>query len=102
MIAPKDATSAYIYIGFSGASGNTYDVDAVLFEKTSYADFYFDGTTGYRNTDDILWENGGNNTNARSLYYKNKVSSLSRLPAVIPEYLPVWSNWALYTGVPTS
>jgi hypothetical protein len=76
--------------------------DAALFEESSYAEAYFDGVTGYRNTDDILWENGGTNANARSLYYRNKVSATSRLPVVLPEYLPVWSNWALFTGVPTS
>jgi len=100
--APSTAATATIIFTFAGVSGNLYYVDAVLFEANSYADVYFDGSTGYRNTDDIFWENGGTNANARSLYYKNKVSSISRLPVVIPEYLPIWSNWALYTGVPTS
>jgi hypothetical protein len=100
--APATATTATITFTFAGVSGNLYYVDAVLFEANSYADFYFDGSIGYKYTDDILWENGGTNANARSLYYRNKVSATSRLPVVIPEYLPVWSNWALYTGVPTS
>jgi hypothetical protein len=100
--APATAVTATITFTFAGVSGNLYYVDAILFEANSYADSYFDGSTGYRNTDDVLWENGGTNANSRSLYYRNKVSAISRLPVVIPEYLPVWSNWALYTGVPTS
>jgi hypothetical protein len=101
--APTNATAVVVTVTVNSvATSEVHYFDAALLEQTSYANSYFDGTTGYRNTDDILWENGGNSTNARSLYYKNKVSSLSRLPVVIPEYLPVWSNWALFTGVPTS
>jgi hypothetical protein len=100
--APSTAVTATIIFTFAGVSGNLYYVDAILFETNSYADFYFDGSIGYRNTDDILFENGGTNANARSLYYKNKVSAISRLPVVLPEYLPAWSNWALFVGVPTS
>jgi len=100
--APSNAATASISFIFAGASTNTYNVDAVMFEASATLNPYFDGTTGYNITDDLMWENNGTNANSRSLYHKNKTTAVNRLATVIPEYLPAWSNWALFTGITVS
>lgn len=102
MIAPATATTATITFTFAGANGHTYTVDAILFESTSVVNAYFDGVTGYNFTDDLLWENNGTDSTSRSLYYKNKTTAVSRLGTVVPDYLPAWSNWVLFTGIPSA
>jgi hypothetical protein len=101
--APLNTTAVVVTVRvISAAISEVHYFDAALLEQTSYADKYFDGTTGYNFTDDLMWESSGTNSTSRSLYHKNKTTAVARLAAVLPEYLPAWSNWALFTGIPSS
>ena len=103
--SPSNAASAVIVFNFTGSSGDYYYVDSVLFEESAYANPYFDGSMGYSDTNDIMWEQtsggvAGTASNSRSLYYPNKVLAKSRLDSVLSEYLPIGSTWALFIGKP--
>lgn len=96
-VAPSNAAKANISFVFSGASSDVYSVDAVMFERSSYLNPYFDGDTGYYFTEDLRWENGSN-TGGRSLYYKNRTAAVTRLKALLPDYLPYGSSFAVFVG----
>jgi hypothetical protein len=103
MISPATATTATITLTFTGASSNIYYVDSVLFESSATVNAYFDGSTGYNNTDDIVWEQNaagtkGTASTGRSLYYPNKVLTQNRLNAVLADYLPLGSTYAVFIG----
>jgi hypothetical protein len=69
-----------------------------MFEAASYSQPYFDGSTGYYETDDLLWENGSP-VDGRSFYYRNRVNVTKRLSTVLPDYIPYGAQWALFAGV---
>jgi hypothetical protein len=96
--SPENAVKAIMFIDFTSVSGRVLSVDAVMFEAASYAQAYFDGSTGYYETDDLLWEDGSA-VNGRSLYYRNRVSVVQRLSTVLPDYIPYGAQWALFAGV---
>ena len=98
LVSPSNAAFAFVFIDFTSTSGNVISVDAVMFEAASYAQTYFDGSTGYYETGDILWENGSA-VNGRSLYYRNRVNVTKRLATVLPDYVPYGAQWALFAGV---
>jgi len=97
MTAPSTAAVAEISFTFSGANGNIYYVDSVLFELAASALPYFDGGTGYRMTNDLMWESSSS-TDGRGLYYKNKSAAMDRLNAELTEYIPMGATFALITG----
>jgi hypothetical protein len=102
MVSPETAVLGVLNIDVASDSGSsTISVDAALFESASYAQAYFDGSTGYYQTDDLLWENG-DDVNGRSLYYKNRVVVTKRLSAVIGDYVPYGAQWALFVGLTVS
>jgi hypothetical protein len=75
----------------------------VLFEASATVNGYFDGGTGYFVLDDLMWEQNaakttGTDSTARSLYYPNLSLTKSRLDAVINDYLPMGSTYALFIG----
>lgn len=96
-IAPTNAATALVSIFFYGASGDEYFVDAVLFERATGLNQYFDGDTGYYIEDDLLWEDGLTGL-GRSLYYKNRLAATSRLNSVISDYIPIGSLYAIFVG----
>lgn len=96
-VAPSNAAKANISFVFSGASSDVYSVDAVMFERSSYLNPYFDGDAGYYFTEDLRWENGSN-TSGRSLYYRNRTASVTRLKNLIPDYIPYGSSFAVFVG----
>jgi hypothetical protein len=103
MIAPATAVTALITFTFTGTTGHFYYIDSVLFENSYTVNSYFDGSTGYNNTDDLVWEQNaagtkGHPSDSRSLYYPNKQLVQSRMRAVLPDYLPIGSNYALIVG----
>ena len=103
MIAPATATKATITLTFTGANAHIYYVDSVLFEASQAVNPYFDGSTGYNNTDDLMWEQNaagtaGTSVTARSLYYPNRVLVQNRLNTVLPDYLPFGTNYAVFIG----
>lgn len=99
MTSPSNATIAVVSFTFSGANGNVYYVDSVLLELAASALPYFDGGTGYRMTDDLLWESSSA-LNGRGLYYKNRSASIARLNTELTEYIPMGATFALITGRP--
>jgi phage tail-like protein len=95
-IAPSNAAKANVSFVFAGAASDEYDIDAVMFERSSYLNPYFDGYTGYLLMDDVRWDGG--TVGKRSMYYRNRASSVIRLKAVIEDYLPIWSTYAVYVA----
>ena len=103
MVAPTDAVSATIKFSFGGAPSLIYYVDSVLFEEATSANPYFDGSTGYFNYDDVMWEqnaqgNKGTSNTGRSYYYPNQMLAQARLDTVINDYLPMGTSHALFIG----
>jgi hypothetical protein len=103
MTSPATAATATITVTFAGTSGHIYYVDSVLFEKSGYVNAYFDGGTGYNETNDIMWERNaagttGTASTGRSLYYPNKLLTQTRLNAVLTDYLPLGSTYAVFIG----
>jgi len=105
MISPATATTATLTLTFGGFSpyGHTYYVDSVLFEASATVNAYFDGGTGYNNTDDLIWEQNaagtkGTSETGRSLYYPNRLLTQNRLNAVLADYLPLGSTYAVFIG----
>jgi hypothetical protein len=96
--SPVNAAKAMVFIDFTTVSGRVVSVDAAMFEAAPYLQAYFDGSTGYYETDDLLWEDGSA-VNGRSLYYRNRTNVTKRLSAVLPDYLPYGAQWALFVGV---
>jgi hypothetical protein len=97
MVSPATASIAVINFVFNGANGNVYYVDSVLFELAASALPYFDGGTGYRMTDDLIWESNSV-TDGRGLYYKNRSAAIARLNTELTEYIPMGATFALITG----
>lgn len=96
--SPANAVKAMVFIDFTSVSGRVLSVDAAMFEAAPYTQPYFDGSTGYYETDDLLWEDG-DAVNGRSLYYRNRLNVTKRLSVVLPDYLPFGTQWALFVGV---
>jgi Carbohydrate binding domain len=97
-IAPATAAYAQITIKIPNtANAEVHYVDAVLLEQAAAANPYFDGTYGYYQSDDLLWENGTPNA-GRSFYYKNRQTVTKRLTSVMPDYLPFGAPWALFVA----
>lgn len=88
---------AYSATAFSaGDAGKQVAFDGALFEPGDSLNPYFDGSTGYHLSTDMLWK--GNNTNLDySLYYKNRLNITTRLRSVINDYMVAGSNWAIFT-----
>ena len=107
MYAPATAVEAYIRFIITGASGNVYYVDSVLFEQSDTVNAYFDGNTGYNVTDDLTWEQNaagtkGTASTGRSLYYPNRVTTQNRLNAVLADYVPLGTSYAAIIGTTIS
>lgn len=100
---PATAVTVDVYFTYSGLSGAGvyYYLDAVMFEAASYAQDYFDGSTGYYEIGDILWQDG-DATNGNSLYYRNRVNVTTRLSTVLPDYVAHGAQWALFAGITPS
>jgi hypothetical protein len=96
--APATAVSAKLVFTYATANTRINYLDAVMFEAASYVQTYFDGSTGYYKTDDLLWEDGSA-VNGRSLYYRNRVNVTTRLATVLPDYVPYGARWALFAGI---
>lgn len=92
--APEGVSYAVVVASWTPSS---YDLsivfDAALFEKNAFVDSYFDGTSGFANVSDLMWE--GTPNESRSHYYKNFATIYSRLNEMIPEYLTYGSTFEL-------
>lgn len=96
------AVKAKVKIEFTTANGHEVWTDALLFEPSGYVLPYFDGSAGYMETNDLLWETTNTSVNdavnGRGLYYLNRVTTYKRLKAVLQDYLPADSTWATFIG----
>lgn len=96
--APTNAKNAIIKLSWSGGTGNVLFIDAVLFERSAYIASYFDGTGGYLQTSDLVWE--GASGLSKSHYYKNRALVQNRLSATVGEYITHGTPWAIFVAQP--
>ena len=100
--APAGTTKAKVKLLYTSENTREVFADALLFERSSYLQPYFDGSTGYAETADLLWESHGATTNdavgGRSLYYRNRVVTYKRLKSVLGDYVPNRAPWATFIG----
>lgn len=101
-VAPSNAAKAKVQLSYTTANTHEVYADAVLFEVSSYVQPYFDGSTGYAETTDLMWEttntSANDAVNGRSLYYRNRVVTYKRLNAVLCDYVPERAPIALFIG----
>jgi len=100
--APENAVHAKVSAIIAGQpailAGEEYFIDAVLFERASYLYPYFDGSIGYQQTGDLIWE--GTAGSSRSHYYKNRINVQVRLADTVGDYLPYSIPWAIFLAQP--
>lgn len=86
--ALSPSTAAYAKIKFVWDNpniGQAIHLDSCMFERSTIAKPYFDGTTGFSSISDLVWESTP--YESRSHYYKNRVATQLRLAAQLPNYL---------------
>lgn len=105
VIGTAPATAAYVVpqvmsssAFVSGDSGKIVYFDGALFEPGESVNPYFDGTYGYLESYDMVWE-GGNSTTGRGMYYRNLYNTAIRLRVVMADFLPYDATHAIFTGV---
>lgn len=94
---PAGNTAINASFEFDTASGRTNYLDAVLLELDDTVNTYFDGSTGYNQVTDLLWEDN-DDINGKSYYYTNRSNVTRRLYSAIEEYMPFGSTWAITHG----
>ena len=65
-----------------------------MLESSTSLGTYFDGSIGFSEATDLLWE--GTPNESRSYYYKNRNAVLKRLTAQLPGYIYLKQWFALY------
>jgi hypothetical protein len=80
------------------AAGYGILMDSLMFEKSAFANDYFDGNFGYADSADLVWEGTANQS--RSHYYRNRGAIYYRLKATLPDFLPTGSTFATYYSQP--
>jgi hypothetical protein len=95
--APELAATAKVELTYTTANSRVNYADSVMFEQDDTLNDYFDGSTGYLQTSDLLWADN-DDVNGKSYYYKNRVNVVKRLISAIPEYMPWGSSWAITEG----
>lgn len=98
--APLGAAYAVVDIlwPYPTAAGYGIIMDSLMFEKSSFANDYFDGNYGYADSADLVWEGVANQS--RSHYYRNRGAIYYRLKATLPDYLPTGATFATYYAQP--
>ena len=101
VLAPTNAVYAKaIFEWTNPAVGQNIWIDSVLFERSSSMGSFFDGSRGFSESTDLLWE--GTAAQSRAHYYKNRVAVEKRLIATLPKYLPIGTSFNLILGSPDS
>jgi hypothetical protein len=99
--APTDAYSAVVALDWIAANGDILYLDSALFENAPIAYTFFDGSSGYGDNPDYVWE--GSINASRSHYYKNRYSIQVRTAnATFKDKLPMGSTVAIYLGQPNT
>lgn len=95
-LSPDNAAYAKPYFVWDNALDiQTLRIDSGMFERSTIAKPYFDGSTGFTSSNDLIWENG-DTYNARSHYYKNRVATQLRLISQLPNYLVAGTPFSVY------
>jgi hypothetical protein len=98
--APSTAVTAKVGFTWTApGAGYEINVDAALFEKSSFVNSFFDGSHGVANLSDLFWE-GGSVNNGRSHYYLNRFAVQSRLVKTIPDWITLGSTFELFLAQP--
>jgi len=85
-LSPTNAAYAKIkFVWDNPLNGQIIHLDSCMFERSTIAKPYFDGSTGFSSTSDLVWESSP--YESRSHYYKNRVATQLRLIAQLPNYL---------------
>lgn len=102
VISPNNAVYAKpFFIWENAVQPNQLNLDSVLFEKSTTAKPYFDGSSGFTSVEDLIWENNETYNN-RSHYYKNRVAAQLRLIEQLPNYMVHGTSFALFLAQPES
>jgi hypothetical protein len=97
--APSNAHSAAVVVEWAAANGEIIYFDSALFEASSTADPYFDGSSGTGDNPDYVWEGSANSS--RSHYYKNRYAVQIRTSnSTFKDKLPLGTTVAIYLGQP--
>ena len=98
-VAPVNAHSAIVTVNWAAANTEILYLDSALFENTPVAFTFFDGSSGFGDNPDYVWEGTANAS--RSHYYKNRYSIQVRTAnATFKDKLPMGTTVALYLGQP--
>jgi phage tail-like protein len=94
-LSPSNAFYVKPSFNWSNATtGQSLWLDATMLESSTSLGTYFDGSIGFSEATDLLWE--GTPNESRSYYYKNRNAVLKRLTAQLPGYIYLKQWFALY------
>lgn len=97
--APSNAKYARVNFEFPPTGRLAiFQLDGVLFERSSYVAPYFDGSYGYNQLSDLVWE--GTPGYSRSHYYKNRLLVQDRLAETVGSYILHGVPWAIFVAQP--
>lgn len=102
--APSNAAYSSVEFNITTSTiGDSVYIHQALFERGSFVLDYFDGDAEGENVslEDVFWEGGVPNS-GRSHFYKNRVATVYRLKATLPDYLTLGSTFALYLAQPAT
>ena len=95
--APTTAHSAVVSIEWAAANGEILYLDSALFENAPIAFTFFNGSSGYGDNPDYVWEGAVNGS--RSHYYKNRYAIQTRTAnSTFQDKLPMGTTVAIYLG----
>ena len=99
VLSPANASYGKPYFFWSNPEEDQIlHIDSTMFERATIAKPYFDGSTGFTSTDDLIWE--GATHASRSHYYKNRVANQLRLIEQLPNYLTVGTTFSVFLAQP--
>jgi hypothetical protein len=99
VLSPANASYAKPYFFWNNpVVDQVLHLDSTMFERATIAKPYFDGSTGFTSTDDLIWE--GDPHDSRSHYYKNRVATQVRLIDQLPNYLTAGTTFSVFLAQP--
>lgn len=99
-VAPDTAAYAAVAVNWAATNTHTLWLDAGLFEQSADVSTFFNGSSGFGDTPNYIWEGNAPNA-ARSHFYKNRYAVVSRIGnATFLDKLPLGSTVAIYVGQP--
>jgi hypothetical protein len=99
VLSPANAAYAKVkFIWDNPLTSQTIHLDSCMFERSTIAKPYFDGSTGFSSSEDLIWEAGP--YESRSHYYKNRIATQLRLIAQLPNYLVNGTPFSIFLAQP--